>query len=422
MSISNLNRRRFLQASCASGLVASGLATPAIAAPATIKIGFVSPGSGPLSIFAEPDRFTLQQYAQILAQGIDINGTKHPVEFVLKDSQSTAAGAAAMAQEAIEKDGVTLLTATATPDTTNPVADAAEAAGVPCVTNNTPWQPHFFGRGGDPAKGFKYTYHFFWGLEDVISNYINMWDQMGTNKVVGALWPDDPDGNGWSDPKLGFPPAMAARGYTLVDPGRYQNMSTNFAEQIAGFMEAGVEIVTGVQVPPDLITFWNQADAMGFKPKIMQVAKASEFARALAPLGMRADKLSTEVWWSPMHPFASSATGQSSKDLADAYSAATGAPWTMPLGFQHSLFEVALDALKRSEDPTNPDSIAKAIGATNLDTVVGNVNFAAGPVPNVAKTPLVGGQWQIEGGGLTLKIVENSDHPEIALTGEMKPI
>lgn len=43
----------------------------------------------------------------------------------------------------------------------------------------------------------------------------------------------------------------------------------------------------------------------------------------------------------------------------------------MPLGFKHSLFEVALDALWRSEDPTDPDSIAAALGATNLDIVVG---------------------------------------------------
>ena len=105
-----------------------------------------------------------------------------------------------------------------------------------------------------------------------------------------------------------------------------------------------------------------------------------------------------------------------------AYEAATGNPWTMPLGFKHSLFEVAVDALTRTEDPTDPDSIAAAIAATNLDTVVGNINFSAGPVPNIAKTPLVGGQWQIEDGKPVLKIVENGDHPEIPLTGEMKAI
>lgn len=424
MTRSRFTRRGFLKATGATGFAAAagGLASPALAQGKTIKIGFVTPQTGPLAIFAEPDAFTLDLFKKQIGDGIMINGTKYPVEFIVKDSQSSSNRASTVAQELIFDDEVDLITATSTPDTTNPVADQAELNGVPCITNDTPWQPHFFGRQGDPAVGFNYTYHFFWGLEDIISSFIGMWDKVETNKVVGALWPNDPDGNGWSDPKLGFPPVMAERGYTLVDPGRYQNMSDDFSAQISAFKEAGVEIVTGVQLPPDFTTFWSQAAQQGFAPKVMQAAKATEFPQAVAPLGERAEGLSVEVWWSPHHPFSSSFSGQSSAELAAAYEAATGNPWTMPLGFKHSLFEVAVDALTRTEDPTDPDSIAAAIAATNLDTVVGNINFSAGPVPNIAKTPLVGGQWQIEDGKPVLKIVENGDHPEIPLTGEMKAI
>ena len=38
-------------------------------------------------------------------------------------------------------------------------SDQAEVNEVPCVTTNCPWQPYFFGRKGDPAKGFTWTYH-----------------------------------------------------------------------------------------------------------------------------------------------------------------------------------------------------------------------------------------------------------------------
>src|SRR6266481_3180776 len=51
-------------------------------------------------------------------------------------------------------DKVDLILASATPDTTNPVADQAEVNEVPCITTNCPRQPYFFGRKGDPAKGF----------------------------------------------------------------------------------------------------------------------------------------------------------------------------------------------------------------------------------------------------------------------------
>lgn len=419
-----LTRRGFVQSVGATGVLAAagGLASPAIAAPKVLKIGFVTPQTGPLAIFAEPDKFTLNQFATQIGDGIMINGAKHPVEFVVKDSQSNSNRASSVAQELIFGDEVDLILATSTPDTTNPVADQAELNGVPCITNDTPWQPHFFGRQGDPAVGFDYTFHFFWGLEDIISSFLNMWDKVDTNKVVGALWPNDPDGNGWSHPERGFPPVMAKRGYDLVDPGRYQNMTDDFSAQISAFKEAGVEIVTGVSIPPDFTTFWTQAAQQGFTPKVVNVAKASEFPQAMGALGDRADGLSVEVWWSPHHPYNSGFSGQSSAELAAAYEAETGNPWTMPLGFKHSLFEVAVDSLQRASDPTDPDSIAAAIKATSYESVVGKIDFSAGPVPNVAKTPLVGGQWFIKDGKPVLEIVENADHPEIPTTAEMKPI
>lgn len=423
MSKSTLSRRGFIKATGATGLIAaSGLASPALAKAKKLKIGFVTPQTGPLAIFAEPDQFTLNQFAKKIGDGLLINGSKHEIEFIVKDSQSNSNRASSVAQELIFGDEVDVICATSTPDTTNPVADQAELNGVPCLTNDTPWQPHFFGRQGDPSKGFDYTYHFFWGLEDIIGSFINMWDKVDTNKVVGSLWPNDPDGNGWAHPELGFPKVMAERGYTLVDPGRYQNMSDDFSAQISAFKEAGVEIVTGVVIPPDFTTFWTQAAQQGFHPKVVNAAKATEFPQAVGALGDRAEGLSVEVWWSPHHPFSSGFTGQSSAELAAAYEAETGNPWTMPLGFKHSLFEVIMDSLQRSEDPTDPDSIAAAIGQTNYDSVVGNINFANGPVPNIAKTPLVGGQWRLDGGKPVLDIVENGAHPNIPLTGEMKAI
>ncbi|WP_419913962.1 ABC transporter substrate-binding protein [Hoeflea sp.] len=420
-TISSLTRRSVLKGLGAATL-ASGLSSPAIAQPRTIKIGFVTPQTGPLAIFAEPDNFVLNQFRTQLADGLMINGTKHPVEFIVKDSQSSSNRASSVAQELIFDDEVDIITATSTPDTTNPVADQAELNGVPCITNDTPWQPHFFGRQGDPEAGFDFTFHFFWGLEDIISVFTGIWDAVDTNKVVGALWPNDPDGNAWGDPKLGFPPVMVEKGYELVDTGRFQSMTDDFSAQISAFKAAGVEIVTGVVIPPDFTTFWTQAAQQGFAPKVVNVAKASEFPQAMAALGDRAEGLSVEVWWSPDHPFSSGFTGQSSAELAAAYQGETGRPWTMPLGFKHSLFEVVVDALKRTEDPSDAESIVDAIRTTSYQSVVGPIDFSSGPVPNIAKTPLVGGQWAVVDGTPVLNIIENSEHPDIPLTAEPRPI
>jgi branched-chain amino acid transport system substrate-binding protein len=386
------------------------------------KIGYVSSQTGSLAIFAESDAFTLAQVKEAVKDGITIDGTTHPVEIIYKDSQSNSNRASEVASQLILNDEVDLVIAASTPATTNPVADQCELNGVPCITTDTPWQPHFFGRGGNPKEGFEWTYHFFWGLEDVIGSYTNLWEQIPTNKVIGVLFPNDSDGNAWGDDKLGFPPVLKQKGYKIVDLGRYQSPSSDFSSYIYEFKKQGVEIVAGVIPPPDFANFWNQAGQQGFNPKIVTVAKASEFPIAIEPFGKRANNLSVEVWWSPTHPYTSGLTGQTSEQLAAAYSKATNKQWTMPLGFKHALFEVAIDVLKRSKGPKDLDAIKEAIANTDYASIVGPVNFKTGPVPNISKTPLVSGQWRKSDKGLDLVIVENSQAQAIKVQGNLEPI
>lgn len=420
--------------SAAPSAAASAAASSAPAASATasgaptgraIKIGFVSPKTGPLAGFGEADDFVLEGIRAVAAEGIDIGGTIHAIEIVTKDTQSDPNRAASVAGELISNDGVDLVLVESTPETTNPVADQCEANGVPCLSTVAPWQPWFFARQADPTApvDFEWTYHFFWGLEDIIAVFLDMWSQVETNKTIGAIWPNDGDGNAWGDPALGFPPAFAQAGYSLVDPGRYENLSNDFSAQIGQFKEAGVQIVTGVPIPPDFTTFWTQASQQGFTPRIASVGKALLFPSSVEALGDLGDGMSTEVWWSPSHPFSSSLTGETAAQLADTYMQTTSRQWTQPIGFAHALFEVALDALKRTADVDDKAAIRDAIAATSLDTIVGNVAWTGQPFKNVAKTPLVGGQW---GKGTDfpydLTIVSNKDHPEIPATGKLRAI
>lgn len=415
------NRRAFLAGSAAM------LATPAIltssrayAATPTLKVGHVSPRTGPLAGFAEADDYILGEVAKKFAAGIENNGKTWNIEIISKDSQSNSNRAAEVASELLLSDEVDIIVAASTPDTVNPVADQAELNEVPCITTDCPWQPYFFGRGGNPAKGFDYTYHFFWGLEDVIGAFLDMWDGSGVGKNVGGLFPNDADGNAWGDAELGLPKPLAAAGYQLVDPGRYQPLNDDFSNYISAMKEAGCEIVTGNMIPPDFATFWTQAAQQGFTPKIVTIGKALLFPSVIQGLGDRGLGLSSEVWWSPSHPFVSSLTGASAKDLADGYSAATGRPWTQPIGFKHALFEVVADVVSRSEDLEDFGANLAAIKSTAMDTIVGPVDWAKGPVKNVTKTPLVAGQWQKEGDGIDLKIVANGAAPHIPKTGALQ--
>ncbi|MFM2278130.1 MAG: hypothetical protein RLZZ444_361 [Pseudomonadota bacterium] len=421
-------RRDFIKSTAATGALAatSGFALPAIASGAPIKLGYVSPQTGPLAAFAEADKFIIDGFmAATKAAGLNF-------EVIVKDSQSNPNRAAEVAKELIVDDEVNLVLVASTPETTNPVATTCEAEEVPCISTAAPWQPWFIGQQanpGDPSswKPFNSVFHFFWGLEDVIAVYTNMWGQVETNKKVGGLFPNDGDGNAWGDKAVGFPPVLDKLGYSLVDPGRYQNLTDDFSAQINAFKSAGSEVITGVMIPPDFTTFWNQAQQQGFKPKVASIGKAILFPQAVEALGKNGHNLSCEVWWSASHPFKSSLTGQSAKELADGFTAATGRPWTQPIGFVHALFELAVDVMKRA-DPTDSQAVIAAIAASKLDTIVGPVAWDGGNLPpfaakNIAKTPLVGGQWRLkDGGGYDLVIVDNQTAPAIPTGGKMEAI
>ncbi len=422
MGSTRFRRRTLIQAGgTLVGAAALGLPVRrAFADAKALKIGFVSPQTGPLAPFGEADKFTVEQMNKLFAGGIELHGKKVPVKIVQKDSQSSPNRAGEVANDLILKEKVDLMLVSSTPETANPVSDACELNEIPCISTMVPWQPWFFGRKGDPAKGFAWTYHIFWGLEDVIANFMAGWKSVPTNKKIGGLFPNDGDGNAWGDKKLGFPKPLADAGFTLIDHGRFQNMNNDFSAQIAAFKKEGVEIVTGVVIPPDAKTFLTQAKQQGFHPKVVTLGKALLFPTAIEALG--GDGLSTEVWWTPEHPFSSSLTKQSARQLADSYESTAKKQWTQCIGFVHALFEVAVDVLKRTKDLGNAGSIRDAIAATNVKTVVGDVKWGgAGPFKNVCRTPLVLGQWS-KGTKhkYELAIVNNQAAPNIPASGKLK--
>jgi len=421
-----LTRRKLLKTGTAAGLAlsAGGLAAPALASDAKIKLGYVSPQSGPLAAFSEADNFIINNF--LASSGDDF-------EVIVKDSQSNPNRAAEVAKELIIDDEINLMLVASTPETTNPVATTCEAEEVPVISTVAPWQPYFIGQQGNPGdpgswEPFDYSFHFFWGLEDIIAVFTNMWNQLDTNKQVGGLYPNDGDGNAWGDPVVGFPPVLEAQGYALTDPGRYQNLTDDFTAQINAYKAANCDILTGVPIPPDFTTFWTQAKQQGFAPKAASIGKAILFPVAVEALGDAGHNLSSEVWWSPSHPFSSSLNGMSAGQLAAGYTAATGRQWTQPIGFVHALFEVAKDVFGRTSDAGDGDAVVETIAATNLNTIVGNVAWNGAGLPpfaarNVAKTPLVGGQWRLKnGGGYDLVIVDNQTAPMIPTGGVMEEI
>lgn len=390
----------------------------------TIKIGYVTPQTGPLAGFGEADSYVLSAMADYYEEnGITTaDGVKHDVEIISKDTQSDPKRAGDVAASLILDDNVTMILVSSTPDTVNPVSDQCEANQVVCISTVAPWQAWYFGRGATPDKGFDWTYHFFWGLEDLQSVYSQIWAAAPDATNVAELFPNDADGNAFADPATGFPPFVESLGLGNTNPGQFPNGTTDFTAQITAYKAADSKILLGVPIPPDFTTFWKQAVQQGYQPEVATIAKAILFPSAVEALGDLGNNLSTEVWWAPSYPFSSSLTGQSSEEFAAGFETATDSQWTQPLGFAEALFEVATAVIEQSES-LDPEDLKATLSTLSVDTIVGTLDWTSGPVANVAKTPVVGGQWRLQSDGrYELVIVTNTDHPNIPTGGSIEKI
>ncbi len=171
---SGLTRRAALRGAAAIG---GALAMPGIiraAGDETIKIGFISPLTGPLGLFGETDSYTLAQMRKRFANGLEIGGKTYQVKVFDRDAQSDPNKASELAGDLILNENVHFMIPASTTDIINSAADQCELNGVPAVSSGAPWQAVVMPRGGD-KKPFEWTYHFFWGLEDVLATYVGLW-------------------------------------------------------------------------------------------------------------------------------------------------------------------------------------------------------------------------------------------------------
>ena len=108
----------------------------------------------------------------------------------------------------------------------------------------------------------------------MVDSYIDAWDTVKTNKKVGFIFDDQVDGILLS--KMVRDKA-AARGYTIIDPGRFPAGTKDYTSLISQFKQAGVDIVIANMITPDFALAWRQFHQQGFIPKIFVVGKGLHF-------------------------------------------------------------------------------------------------------------------------------------------------
>ncbi len=412
-------------AACSSGIKGSGTSS----STSTIKIGFITPLTGPLAGFASGDKFVVStiRATPAYSKGFKIGGKTYKVEITVADSQSDPNRASQVARQLILNDNVDMLLTTSTPETTNPVAVVAQTQGVPCVSTVCPWESWYAGLGGNPAPGkatktFQYATLFFFGLKEFQGCFVPMWKRVpAPNKKVACMYPNDADGNAF---RAVFTELIKESGYTPVDGGAYTDGTTDFTSMISKFKNANAQYFSNCPIPPDFNTFWKQANQQGWKPRLATVAKVLLFPADTVALGPLVNNIATDSWWGPYMPNKSSLDPSlSASQLKDNFQTQTGNQWVQSIGSTYSLFEVAKEAFTATSDPHDKAAVAQAIHNVNYTGMCGALNFSGGPAPGVAIINPVGVQWKQTSGKypFEMKVVDNSLNNHVPIGAKLEP-
>lgn len=381
----------------ASGAVAT---TASIAGPELgreVKAGYIIAKTGMQAALGQVDPYLADKFTAAIGDGIVMGDKKkHPVSILITDNQSSADRAAQVTGDLIMNSHVDLIVTNSAGELVNAVSDQAEANSTPSLSTECPFEIFWFGRNVPARGGLKWNFNASFGLADTVAESFAMYATVPTNKIVGALWPNDAEGNTF---RTTFPDLFKKAGYTVVDPGSFQDGLEDFTSIIQKFKQAGAEVVHGIMPPPDFTTFWKQCYQMSFLPKIADVTKPTAFPAAMEALGNIGYGLACPIWWHPTFPFKSPLTGQTAQEFADEYETKTGKEWVNPL--QHFLlFEWLADVLTRTTNVDDKQTIVSAIKTTKMESIDGPIDFteAVGasfrhPVENCVTTACGYGQW-----------------------------
>ena len=380
----------------------------------TVLVGRVVPLTGTLASFGQGTPYVEQTAIDAVNEqgGVVLDGKRCRLELIYADSGSDVAGAGAAALELIER-GADIMIVSHTADTVSPVSAVCERAGIACISVDAPASAWVLG------GPYQNSWHTFLDIVREMLCFLDAWEQIDSNKTVGLLTANDSEGIEITTFITEF---AAAKGYTIVDPGRYAIGMEDYSATVEAFAAAPCDIILGVMTTADFSAFWSECLSAGYRPKMCTVAKSCLFAADVEAMGEAANGLITEVWWRSDFPYTSSINGWSCQELAEDYRtrfdpALTDAPPTV--GYKHANVEILYDILKRAGS-LELDAINAAAEETGLDTVVGYVSFNE---EHVSVMPCVTGQWVMGADGTyRQEIVGNYLIPEIPVTADIIPI
>ena len=357
---------------------------------AVIKIGYVSPVTGPLSHFSVGMDNTIKNVeAKMNEKGYDIGGVHYSVKIIKGDSESDPVKAAEVAKKLVQSDGCQILLGEWTPDTMNPVSEAAEQLKVPCIVDGGPdisWTA---------AGPYDYSFACAMRYEKQVKEYFEAFEKMDTNKKIGLVLDSSMDGVGM----LELVKAKAAEyGYTIVNPDANelaQEGATDFTAIVQKIQAEGADIMLASLLGFQLSGLWANVDSLGYHPKFVILSKGMHFSSDVLTLTNAAGECTgaytcIETQWTREYPFTSSLLGKTAEELSADFEENVKEAPDVTIGWDYVFFDLIDQALKTTKSLSSEDLVAALEAIQGFDCIYGTLSCDD---EHVFETPITFGQW-----------------------------
>ena len=325
-----------------------------------IKVGIVLPLTGTQAMFGEMEKNSFQMaFAELEAKGkTTINGRK--VELVFEDDQSKQDVGKTATEKLINKDKVQLLSGGYSSAVTNVMAGAAQSNGIPflIVTGSAD---------KITQQGWKWVFR---GTAAPASTYTDsFWDMMEKvikGKSVAIVYENTDFGTSSAD---GFRTQATKHGVKIVFDQAYEAGALDFKPMLAKMKAAKPDVIFAVSYVMDASLITKQMKELNFNVDLFMGGGAG-YTMPEFPVnaGAAADYIASTALWVPNVSWAGAS------DYFNNYKTKYKAEPDYHGAQAYASMYIIIDALQRAADYT-PEGIYKALKATELMTIMGQVKF-----------------------------------------------
>jgi len=346
--------------------------------PDTIKVGAVIPLTGKYSGLGEQVKNGYELAVKNIndAGGLDVGGTKVPIELIVLDDESDPSKTVQQLETQASNDVVAYLGGAG--------SDLHAAAAGIAEKNQIPYLGIAFALySGVHDQGFKYLFSPFPKSQDHARITFEMLDSLSPKPAKVVIFAETTDW-GAEMVELWTKEATTRGGYEVTTL-EYAPGTTDYSSLIQDAKDAGGEVLLALPNSPDGLAIMKQIKELDWNASVYFMIRAPDPPTFGENLGTDSDGVFLLPGWNNGLPYAGVA------EMAAQYKEVYGKPAAALTGPAYSCVLILADAITRAAS-LDRDAIRDAIAATDLDTLVGRVTFSEDGTWPDALDPV--NQWQ----------------------------